>query len=246
MLDIQTFDPNRYAVVEQKNMREIVMLRGNGCKWRRCRFCDYHLDSTNDEAANYQLNLGVLKEITGKYKKLEVINSGSFIDLDLKTMNKILQVCKEKGIVEIHFESHWMHRDDIADLRKLFGTHQIDVKVKIGVETFDALYRECFLDKGIDTDSAEEIAKYFDEVCLLQGLPGQSKESMVNDIETGLKHFERVCVNIMQENGKQVKPDPKVIKIFVTEVYPIYRENNRVDILLENTEFGVGELAENK
>ena len=44
---MKDFNPNRYAVIEEKNPREIVMLRGLGCTWRRCRFCDYHLDSAN-------------------------------------------------------------------------------------------------------------------------------------------------------------------------------------------------------
>lgn len=34
----------RYSVITNKNPREIVLLRGSGCKWRRCAFCDYHLD----------------------------------------------------------------------------------------------------------------------------------------------------------------------------------------------------------
>ena len=42
------FDPVRYSVITEKNPREIVMLRGSGCKWRRCRFCDYHLDFSKD------------------------------------------------------------------------------------------------------------------------------------------------------------------------------------------------------
>ena len=36
--------------------REIVMLVGNGCKWRKCRFCDYHLDSSPDKEFNYKIN----------------------------------------------------------------------------------------------------------------------------------------------------------------------------------------------
>lgn len=30
----------RYSVIEDKNPREIVLLRGRGCAWKRCRFCD--------------------------------------------------------------------------------------------------------------------------------------------------------------------------------------------------------------
>lgn len=234
------FDPVRYAVVEEKNKREIVMLRGRGCAWRRCRFCDYHLDSSPDENANFALNRETLGQVRGIYGKLEVINSGSFVDLDDGTMALIEETCLKKNICQVHFECHWMHREAIAPLRQRFGQQNIEVKVKIGVETFDALFRESYLMKGIDVDSPEEIASYFDEVCLLQGLPGQTKEGMGRDIETGLHFFERVCVNIMQENCRPIKPDPAVIDIFSRELYPIYIEDDRVDILMENTAFGVG------
>ncbi|MDY6328738.1 MAG: radical SAM protein [Lachnospiraceae bacterium] len=230
----------RYSIITEKNPREITLLRGNGCKWLKCRFCNYHLDRCLDEEQNFILNKEVLDKVSGIYAKLEVINSGSFVDLDAKTMNYIITKCVEKNISEIHFECHYMHKDKVADLRKLFAGNGIDVKIKIGVETFDSLFREAYLVKGIDTDSPVEIAKYFDEVCLLQGIPGQTSESMINDIETGLKYFERVCVNIMVDNGMPIRPDPRVIKNFIENVYPLYINNNRVDILLNNTDFGVG------
>ncbi len=230
----------RYSIITEKNPREITLLRGNGCKWLKCRFCNYHLDRCPDEEQNFILNKEVLDKVSGIYAKLEVINSGSFVDLDAKTMNYIITKCSEKNISEIHFECHYMHKDKVADLRKLFAGNGIDVKIKIGVETFDSLFREAYLVKGIDTDSPAEIAKYFDEVCLLQGIPGQTSESMINDIETGLKYFERVCVNIMVDNGMPIRPDPRVIKNFIENVYPLYINNNRVDILLNNTDFGVG------
>ncbi len=220
------------------------MLRGKGCSWRRCRFCDYHLDSLADEKANFKLNEKQLCKVTGIHKKLEVINSGSFVDLDEDTLSFIEQVCLDKQIHQVHFECHWRHRDAVSDFRKRFAALGIELKIKIGVETFDKLFRESYLDKGIDTDSPEEIASYFDEVCLLQGIPGQTAESMDFDIQTGLSYFERVCVNIMQENLRPVKPDPRVIASFSEKLYPKYIENSRVDILMENTAFGVGGVIE--
>lgn len=101
----------RYSVIPRKNPREIVMLRGRGCAWRRCRFCDYHLDFSGDEAANFALNRQVLSQVTGRYGVLEVINSGSFVDLDERTLAQIVQLCRQRGIGQIHFECHWMHRD---------------------------------------------------------------------------------------------------------------------------------------
>ena len=41
-----------------------------------------------------------------------------------------------------------------------------------------------------------------------------------------------------------VSRDEKVIKEFLNEVYPKYKDNKRVDILLNNTDFGVGENKE--
>ena len=128
----------------------------------------------------------------------------------------------------------------MAALHHTFETHGIQVKIKIGVETFDNQYREQVLRKGIDETSPARIAAYFDEACLLFGLDGQTEDSMRHDIETGLTNFERVCINIMVENTTQIKPVPSVIDTFMKKLYPIYKDNDRVDILLENTDFGVG------
>lgn len=230
----------RYSVINEKNPREIVLLRGVGCQWRKCRFCDYHLDFCKDTRENYELNRRVLEQVTGEYHCLEVINSGSFSDLDEETMNCILSTCLHHEIDTLYFEAHWMHREEIPALKEHFSAHGITLKTKIGVETFDALFRECYLRKGIDAKNPAEIAEYFNQVCLLQGIPGQTAQSMQQDIEIGLTFFDRVCVNIMVENTTAILPDPNVIEEFMKEVYPIYRENDRVDILLNNTDFGVG------
>lgn len=235
-----TFDPVRYSIITEKNPREIVMLRGSGCKWRRCKFCDYHLDFSRDESANYALNRSALAHVDGRYGKLEVINSGSLMDLDEATLTLIRDICLEKQIRELHFECHWMHRNELPAYRAFFTDAGITVKVKIGVETFDADFRERILDKGIDESDPTVIAAGFDEVCLLFGLTGQTVDSMRSDIETGLAHFERVCVNLMIENTTRIKPDAAVLSEFMVHVYPIYRDDPRVDILLNNTDFGVG------
>lgn len=236
---------SRYSVIEEKNKREIVLIRGEGCYHRICRFCDYHLDASKDQDENFKLNAWELKKVTGIYSKLEVINSGSFTELSEETMDLIEEICVDKKIKEVHFECHYNQREHIENVRNRFKAHGIEVKVKIGVETFNYLFRECYLSKGIDTDNPQDIADYFDECCLLQGIPGQTAKSMEEDIEIGLKHFERVCVNIMQENGRPVRPDPTVIKEFVEFVYPKYIGNNRVDILMDNNAFGVGGVTTN-
>jgi hypothetical protein len=230
----------RYAVLTEKNPREIVLLRGMGCEWRRCRFCDYHLDGSSDREKNELLNRSVLKQVTGRFGSLEVINSGSFTNIDPGSMDGIEETCHEHQITTLRFECHWKSRAAIVAAKDYFRARHITLKIKMGVETFDQLFRECYLDKGIDTAEPADIARYADEVCLLSGLPGQTVESMEHDIATGLQFFERICVNLMTPNSSPVQPDPRVIDEFNRNILPRYRDNPRVDILQENTDFGVG------
>lgn len=230
----------RYSTIENKNKREFLLLIGSGCKWKKCSFCDYHTDFNKDKDACFKINEKELNKVTGKYQSLEIVNSGSFVDLDKKTMKKIENVCLDKNIKNLYFECHWAHKDAIPALKKHFLDLGIIVKTKIGIETFDYYYRESFLNKGIEEKDVNIIKKYFNEVCLLQGLPGQSVDFMLKDIAIGLEHFERVCVNIMCENKTKIMPDPNTIESFLKNIYPIYKNNYRVDILLKNTDFGVG------
>lgn len=231
----------RYSVITEKNPREIVLLRGQGCRYRRCAFCDYHQDASCDEHANLKINTEALSQVTGKYGTLEVVNSGSFCELDSSTMKAIIATCKTKKISTVHFECHWLYRKFIPALREAFAQVGTQVKMKIGVETFDATYREETMKKGIKESDPAKIAQGFNECCLLFGLPGQTYESMMEDIETGLKHFERICVNIMVENNAPLQPSEKVRDEFINNIYPQYKDNPRVDILLHNTDFGVGD-----
>lgn len=231
----------RYNIITEKNPREIVLLRGNGCKWHRCTFCDYHLDSSHDEEANFSLNRSVLKNVTGKFGQLEVINSGSFTDLNKKTVEEIRRTAVSKGITSIHIECHWMHRAALPVFSKYFADAGIEVIYKIGIETFNISFRENVLKKGIGNASPKEIAAAgFKEINLLCGIDGQTADDMRSDIETGLRYFDRVCVNVMTENTTKIKPSKDVIVAFMREVFPLFKDDARVDILLANTDFGVG------
>ena len=133
-----------------------------------------------------------------------------------------------------------MYRKKCEALRERFRQKGITIQLKIGVESFDHEMRENVMVKGMAEDRPEEIARYFDEICLLFGLTGQSLASMEKDIRLGLQYFKRICINLMVENTAPLKPDAEVIRIFMENLYPLYRDNPRVDILLNNTDFGVG------
>lgn len=61
------FVMERYSIIKDKQPREIVLLRGAGCVYKRCTFCDYHTDCDQDTAANFRLNQAVLDRVTGLF-----------------------------------------------------------------------------------------------------------------------------------------------------------------------------------
>lgn len=229
----------RYAFIERGRPREIVLLVGYGCAYKKCAFCDYHKDCSPDGASNFALNSAVLARVTGRTGELEVINSGSVFELDRGTLNLIAETCRARSIGTVHFEAHYMYRDRLDEIRALFDG--VRVIFKLGLETFDFELRENVLKKGINECDPEVICRGFGEANFLFGIKGQSVQSMKSDIELGLKYFNRICVNIMCKNSTAILPDSTVIDGFMREVFPLYRDNDRVDILVNNTDFGVGE-----
>lgn len=232
---------NRYATIPYKNAREIVLLRGSGCRWSKCRFCDYHADQSTDTFANISLNHKILSQVSGIYHSLEVVNSGSFSDLPQETINEIIDICQIKDIRTLHVECHWLDLQKLIPIRKEVECHDITMKVKGGIETFDINFRTKIMNKGIPpTATPEKLAAVYDECCLLFGLEGQSLQQMFTDVSIGLTYFERICINIFCNNSTNFKQDRILVDAFMNELYPILKDNPRVDILLNNTDFNIG------
>lgn len=228
---------DRYSLIHTKMPREFVLLQGMGCKWKKCTFCDYHEDVSENP---YEVNEPVLRQVTGGYGILDIINSGSAMELDDKTIALIKEVVKEKRIHTLWFEAHYMYRKKLASFAEQFAP--VKVKFRCGVETFDANLRDRWK-KGIPSSvTPEDIAKYFQGVCLLLGTEGESKEHVINDIELAKKHFEYFSVNVFCNNGTDTKRDEELMAWFVKEVYPTLKDQLGIEVLLDNTDLGVGEL----
>ncbi len=159
-------------------------------------------------------------------------------ELDERTLALIKQICEQRHIHTLHFEAHWLYRARIAALREQFAP--LTLKMKLGLESFDYDLREGALKKGIAERDPERIAQGFDEANFLVGITGQSVESLRRDFELGLALFERICVNVMCPNTTDVKPDAQVIAAFMEQLYPALEADPRVDVLVNNTDFGVG------
>lgn len=230
---------DRYSKITEKQPREIVLLRGKGCAFPTCAFCDYHDDKSSDTRSNFALNKSVLDQVTGEFGEIEIINSGSVFELDTQTLRYIERTCSVRNIHTIHFEAHYNYRKKIPALRQYFSAFKL--KMKIGIETFDASFREGVLHKGIPETDPAKICSDFQEGNFLFGIAGQTEQSMERDIQLGLTYLERICINIMTENTTRIKPNAQVIKLFTEHVMPRHADNQRVDILLNNTDFGVGD-----
>ena len=234
---VEGFNPIRYSVIEDKNPREIVMLVGDGCKWRKCRFCDYHLDSSKDIEANFQLNKQVLSNVTGKFGELEVINSGSCFELPKATLAKIKEIIKEKKIEKLFLESHWAYKNRIQEMRDYF---EIPITFKIGVETFDYDFRNGYLNKNAKFKTVEELKEYFDSPCIMVGIKGQTREMIDRDMDIVLNNFDHATINVFVNNTSSVKRDEELVNWFSNK-YKHLVDNPKIEILFNNTDFGVGD-----
>ena len=226
---------DRYALIHTKIPREFVLLQGTGCRWRKCTFCDYHEDVSERP---FEVNEPVLRQVTGQYGVLDVINSGSAMELDEETIALIKEVVKEKRIHTLWFEAHYMYRKKLASFAKQFAP--VQVKFRCGVETFDTALREAWK-KGIPSSvSVQEIAQYFQGICLLCCTQGETKEHILKDIELAKAHFEYFSVNVFCNNHTSVKQDKDLATWFAKEVYPLIKAEPGIEVLMENTDLGVG------
>jgi hypothetical protein len=226
----------RYSEVIGKNQREVVLLKSFPCKWGRCSFCDYIHDNSEDEEVAANLNREVLDKVTGKYKVLEVINSGSVFELSQTTLKNIKEVVEDKGIQLLFFESHWIYRKKLKEIEEYFC---IPIIFKCGVETFDDDFRNKVLNKGMIIQSPQEVAEYFRSICLMVGIEGQTTDMIDKDMKYLTQYFQRGCINIYVENTTEFMRDENLIRWF-REKYYYLEENPNIEILWNNTDFGVG------
>lgn len=225
----------RYSLIHSALPREFVLLQGTGCRWKQCTFCDYHEDVSDNPIA---INRDVLAQVQGVYGVLDVINSGSAMELDEWTVGMIKEVVKEKKIHTLWFEAHYMYRHKFAKFAEQF--EGIQVKFRCGVESFDGQLRNRW-HKGIAASvMVDDVAKYFQGVCLLCCTEGDSKERILRDIELAEQYFEYASVNVFCENSTAIKRDEELVKWFVDVVYPKLKESDKIEVLINNTDLGVG------
>ena len=230
----------RYNKIENKHKREIVLLKSFPCKYGKCSFCNYIEDNSIDENEINKVNLEVLKEITGEYGVLEVINSGSVFELPKQTLAEIKKIVIEENIKTLYFEIYYGYTKRLNEIRNYF--EGIDIRFRMGLETFDNEYRIKGYNKNFTLNENQliELGKEVYSVCLLICTKGQTKEMIKRDIELGLKYFRGITINIFIDNGTIVKRDNELVKWFI-ENYSYLINDERVELLIDNKDLGVFE-----
>ena len=68
----------------------------------------------------------------------------------------------------------------------------------------------------------------------------RNQEHILKDIELARKHFEYFSMNVFCNNSTPVKQDKELAKWFAIEVYPHIKNEDGIEVLMENTDLGVG------
>lgn len=228
---------DRYSKVINKNLREIVLLKALPCIWGKCAFCDYIDDNDDNIAEINKLNKEVLKNITGEFGVLEVINSGSCFEIPRESLEYIKKIVVEKKIKKLFLESHWCYKNRLQEMRDFFG---IEIIFKIGVETFDNSFRNLVLNKNANFKTVDEVKESFQSVCLLVGIKGQTKEMIKRDINLVLENFKYATINVFINNTTDVKRDEELVQWF-TDNFKYLEDYQYIEVLYNNTDFGVGD-----
>ena len=250
--------------------REFVLLQGTGCKWRQCTFCDYHTDvSTDPFEVNRQVleqvtgEYGVLDVInSGSAFELDdrtiSLLCRVIVEKNIHTLwcemhwmyRNRLQQFTERILSGIDFycsprlggRRRSLSLEEGSGVGSFLTPHSslLTIKYRCGVETFNADLRQQWR-KGVPPAvTAEDVVQYFQGICLLCCVEGQTRETILEDIELAQRHFEYFSVNLFCNNTTAVRRDEALAEWFIQEIYPTIKDNPQIEILIENSDLGVG------
>jgi hypothetical protein len=153
-------------------------------------------------------------------------------------MAHLQHLVRDKKIRTLWTESHWAYRDKLEEIRKLFPNARC--RFRTGVETFDPVFRRA-MHKGIEESvTPEQIQKYFDGVCLLVCVEGQTRHQIEEDIHIAMELFTYFSVNVFTPNTTRIKRDPALFEWFCATQMPRLQALNTCEVLVTNTDLGVG------
>ncbi|MBR5829691.1 MAG: hypothetical protein IKY63_00355, partial [Tidjanibacter sp.] len=88
--------------------------------------------------------------------------------------------------------------------------------------------------------TAQDVAHYFDGVCLLVGTEGGSREQILSDVALAREWFDYFSVNLFCPNTTPIRRDEELAMWFTEELYPTLLDIEGCEVLVANTDLGVG------
>ena len=73
------------------------------------------------------------------------------------------------------------------------------------------------------------------------GIKGQTKEMIAKDLDILLNNFDHGTINVFVNNSTNIKRDNELVKWFTKEYKDILDKNEKIEVLYNNTDFGVGD-----
>lgn len=227
----------RYNKITQKIPREILLLKSLPCIYGKCSFCNYILDNSQNTDEIAATNATLIKAITGEFGIVEIINSGSVFELPISTLEAIRQQVSTRSVHTLYFEAYYGYRKRLQEMRDFFS--QQNIRYRIGIETFDDDFRKKILNKPFSTANLTELAEEFYACCLLICIKGQTKAQILEDIECARHYFREITINVFVDNGTAVSRDPALVSWFVQYIYPHIKDEQHIEILIDNKDLGV-------
>jgi hypothetical protein len=228
----------RYNKIYDKIPREILLLKSLPCIYSgKCSFCNYILDNSTDINEIRQVNDEFITMITGEFGVVEIINSGSVFELPTFVLETIREKVNALKVHTLYFEAFYAYHKRLDEMRKFFP-HQ-EVRYRIGIETFDDEFRKKVLGKPFPTSNIIELSQKFYACCLLICVQGQTRQQIVRDIELARNYFKEITINVFVNNTTPIMRDEALVAWFAQEIYPTIRDENNIEILLDNKDQGV-------
>ena len=228
----------RYNIIHDKIPREILLLKSLPCIYSgKCKFCNYVLDNSTDLDEIRQVNNDIINMITGEYGVVEIINSGSAFELPKFVLELIRDKMDELKIHTLYFEAYYGYHKRLDEMRVFFPNQEI--RYRIGIETFDDEFRKKVLGKPFPTTNIIDLSQKLYSCCSMICIQGQTREQILNDIHIARKYFKEITINVFVNNTTAILRDDGLVEWFTHEIYPQIKDEQNIEILLDNKDQGV-------
>jgi len=149
------------VVVESRRRRAIVILKNFRCRWGKCVFCPFHLESGTEVSDVLETNAKILELLEKAVHSFDIewisiFNGGSFFELPLDVVLRLARFTRNR-VVDIETRPEYISTESILALLHILQPRIL--RVRIGFEVWDEKIRNGVLRKGIPQSEVYRVAE---------------------------------------------------------------------------------------